>query len=87
MAGGAASSSSNTVFVESASGIAEGARTGLASVETRRVVLVGAVLWALGLVVVLLLGDRVDRVWTWTCLCGLVLAVLGLALMRWQGQR
>jgi AGZA family xanthine/uracil permease-like MFS transporter len=34
IAGGAASSSSNTVFVESASGIAEGARTGLANVVT-----------------------------------------------------
>jgi adenine/guanine/hypoxanthine permease len=34
VAGGAASSSSNTVFIESASGIAEGARTGLASVLT-----------------------------------------------------
>jgi AGZA family xanthine/uracil permease-like MFS transporter len=34
VAGGAASSSSNTVYVESASGIAEGARTGLASVLT-----------------------------------------------------
>ncbi|MBD0023636.1 NCS2 family permease [Gordonia pseudamarae] len=32
--GGAASSSSNTVFVESASGIAEGARTGFANVVT-----------------------------------------------------
>ncbi|QHN29992.1 NCS2 family permease [Gordonia amarae] len=32
--GGAASASSNTVFVESASGIAEGARTGLANVVT-----------------------------------------------------
>ena len=32
--GGAASASSNTVFVESAAGIAEGARTGLASVVT-----------------------------------------------------
>jgi AGZA family xanthine/uracil permease-like MFS transporter len=32
VAGGAASSSSNTVYVESASGIAEGARTGLANV-------------------------------------------------------
>jgi AGZA family xanthine/uracil permease-like MFS transporter len=32
--GGACSSSSNTVFVESASGIAEGARTGLANVVT-----------------------------------------------------
>ncbi|WAC58171.1 NCS2 family permease [Gordonia sp. SL306] len=34
VAGGVASSSSNTVFVESASGIAEGARTGLANVVT-----------------------------------------------------
>ncbi|HEY2765094.1 MAG TPA: NCS2 family permease, partial [Pseudonocardiaceae bacterium] len=34
VAGGAASSSSNTVFIESAAGIAEGARTGLASVVT-----------------------------------------------------
>ncbi|HEY8374821.1 MAG TPA: NCS2 family permease [Pseudonocardiaceae bacterium] len=34
VAGGAASASSNTVYVESASGIAEGARTGLANVVT-----------------------------------------------------
>ncbi|ACU34455.1 NCS2 family permease [Actinosynnema pretiosum subsp. pretiosum] len=34
VAGGAASASSNTVFIESASGIAEGARTGLANVVT-----------------------------------------------------
>jgi AGZA family xanthine/uracil permease-like MFS transporter len=34
VAGGAASSSSNTVYIESAPGIAEGARTGLASVVT-----------------------------------------------------
>jgi adenine/guanine/hypoxanthine permease len=34
VAGGLASSSSNTVYVESASGIAEGARTGLANVVT-----------------------------------------------------
>jgi AGZA family xanthine/uracil permease-like MFS transporter len=34
VAGGAASSSSNTIYVESASGIAEGARTGLANVVT-----------------------------------------------------
>ncbi|OZM70563.1 MFS transporter [Amycolatopsis antarctica] len=34
VAGGAASTSSNTVFVESAAGIAEGARTGLANVVT-----------------------------------------------------
>lgn len=56
-------------------------------VDTTRVVQVGAVLWAVALVVVLLLGDRLDRVWTWTCLCGLVLAAAGLAIMRWQGQR
>ena len=34
IAGGAASASSNTVFVESAAGIAEGARTGLANIVT-----------------------------------------------------
>ena len=51
-------------------------------VETRRVVLVGAVLWAIALVAVLV--APVDVVWVWTCVCGLVLAVLGLALMRWQ---
>lgn len=34
VAGGAASASSNTVFIESASGIAEGARTGLANLLT-----------------------------------------------------
>ncbi|WP_035781647.1 NCS2 family permease [Arthrobacter sp. H14] len=34
VAGGATSASSNTVFIDSASGIAEGARTGLASVVT-----------------------------------------------------
>jgi drug/metabolite transporter (DMT)-like permease len=50
------------------------------------VVLVGMVLWAVALVVVLLLGDRVDRVWTWTCVCGLVLAAGGLGIMRWQKQ-
>lgn len=34
IAGGAASASSNTVYIESASGIAEGARTGLANIVT-----------------------------------------------------
>ena len=38
--GGAASASSNTVFVESASGVAEGARTGLANVVTGALFLV-----------------------------------------------
>ena len=55
-------------------------------VDTVRVVLAGTALWAVALVVLLLLGDRVDRVWTWTCVAAIVLAALGLALMRWQGQ-
>jgi predicted membrane protein len=56
-------------------------------VDTARVVHAGMVLWAVALVVLLALGDRVDRVWTWTCVSAIVLAGLGLALMRWQGQR
>jgi hypothetical protein len=55
-------------------------------VDTVRVVLAGIALWVVALVVVLLLGDRVDRVWTWTCVAGIGLAVLGLGIMRWQGQ-
>ena len=55
-------------------------------VDIFRVVLAGTALWVVALVVLLVLGDRVDRVWTWTCVAALVLAVLGLGLMRWQGQ-
>ena len=55
-------------------------------VDTVKVVLAGTALWVVALVVLLVLGDRVDRAWTWTCVCGIVLAGLGLALMRWQGQ-
>ena len=55
-------------------------------VDTARVVLVGIGLWAVALVIVLLLGDRVDRMWTWTCVAAIGLAVLGLGIMRWQGQ-
>ena len=55
-------------------------------VDILRVVLAGTALWSVALVVLLLLGDRVDRVWTWTCIAAIVLAGLGLALMRWQGQ-
>ena len=55
-------------------------------VDTVRVVQAGIALWAVALVVLLVLGDRVDRVWTWTCVAAIVLAVGGLGIMRWQGQ-
>jgi Protein of unknown function (DUF2530) len=55
-------------------------------VDTVRVVQAGMVLWSVALVVLLVLGDRVDRVWTWTCVAAIALAVLGLGIMRWQGQ-
>ena len=55
-------------------------------VDTTKVVLVCTGLWAIALVVLLLLGDRVDRVWTWTCVTGIGLAAIGLGIMRLQGQ-
>ncbi|MGY1820560.1 DUF2530 domain-containing protein [Geodermatophilus sp. SYSU D00079] len=55
-------------------------------VDTVRVVLAGTAVWAVALVVLLLLGDRVDRVWTWTCVAGIALAAVGLGIMRVQGQ-
>jgi hypothetical protein len=55
-------------------------------VDTARVVLIGAALWVVALVVLLLLGDRVDRMWTWTCVAGIALAGVGLGVMRIQGQ-
>ncbi len=55
-------------------------------VDTVRVVLAGAALWGVALVVLLLLGDRVERVWIWTCVAGIVCAGLGIGLMYWQGQ-
>jgi hypothetical protein len=55
-------------------------------VDTLRVVIVGTALWAVALVVLLLLGDRVDRLWTWTCVAGIGLAAIGVGIMRWQGQ-
>jgi hypothetical protein len=55
-------------------------------VDTVRVVLAGTALWVVALVVVLLLGDRLDRVWTWTCVAGIALAFVGLGVMRLQGQ-
>ncbi|RBY75256.1 DUF2530 domain-containing protein [Geodermatophilus sp. TF02-6] len=55
-------------------------------VDTVRVVLAGTALWTVALVVLLLLGDRVDRVWTWTCVAGIALAAVGLGIMHRQGQ-
>lgn len=55
-------------------------------VDTARVVLAGIALWAVALVVLLFLGDRVDRMWTWTCVAAIGLGILGLGIMRLQGQ-
>jgi hypothetical protein len=55
-------------------------------VDTVRVVLAGTAVWAVALVVLLVLGDRVDRLWTWTCVAAIALAVVGLGVMRLQGQ-
>jgi hypothetical protein len=55
-------------------------------VDTVRVVLAGTAVWVVALVVLLLLGDRVDRMWIWTCIAAIALAALGLWVMRLQGQ-
>jgi hypothetical protein len=55
-------------------------------VDTVTIVLAGTALWAIALVVLLFLGDRVDRVWVRTCAAAIVLAVIGMGIMRWQGQ-
>ena len=41
---------------------------------------------ARALVVLLLLGDRVDPLWVRTCVAGIVVAGIGVGIMRWQGQ-
>ena len=55
-------------------------------VDTARVVLAGIAIWTVALVVLLLLGDRVDRMWTWTCVAAIGLAFLGLGIMWLQGR-
>ena len=55
-------------------------------VGTVRVVLIGIGLWTVAFVVLLVLGDRVDRSWTWTCVAAIGLGLLGLGVMRLQGQ-
>lgn len=55
-------------------------------VDTLRVVLAGMALWAVALVVLLVLGDQVDRMWTWTCVAAIGLAAVGIGVMYAQGQ-
>jgi hypothetical protein len=55
-------------------------------VDTGRVVLAGIGVWAVALVVLLLLGDRVADMWIWTCVAAIGLALMGLGVMRLQGQ-
>jgi hypothetical protein len=55
-------------------------------VDTTKVVLFGTALWGVALVVLLFLGDQVDRMWTWTCVAAIVLAGIGLGVMKLQGQ-
>jgi drug/metabolite transporter (DMT)-like permease len=55
-------------------------------VDTVRVVLACSAIWAAALIVLLLLGDRVDPQWVWTCVAALVLAGVGLGIMAWQGR-
>ena len=55
-------------------------------VDTVRVVLIGTALWAAALVILLFLGDRVDPLWVRTCVAAIVLAIVGLGIMRLQGQ-
>ncbi len=49
-------------------------------------VLAGIGVWAVALVVLLVLGDRVDDLWKWTCVAAIGLALMGLGVMRLQGQ-
>ena len=55
-------------------------------VDTARVVLAGIALWSVALAVLLVLDDRVDRLWTWTCVAAIGLGFLGLWIMKLQGQ-
>lgn len=57
VAGGASSTSSNTVYVDSAAGIAEGARTGLASLVTGALFLLATFFTPLALIVPLEVGS------------------------------
>lgn len=56
------------------------------AVDSRRVVLIGTAIWALGFVILLpfygWLGRHDHRIWLWTCLAGALLGLVGLVLVR-----
>ncbi len=55
-------------------------------VDTAHIVMAGIAVWTVVLVVLLLMGSRIDRLWIWTCVAAIGLALLGLGVMRLQGQ-
>lgn len=63
-----------------------GSRPEAVRVDTRRVVLVGTLLWAAAAIALLpfwtWLGRHDHRVWFWTCVAGTALGVIGLMLVR-----
>jgi hypothetical protein len=54
-------------------------------INTRRIVLIGTVLWFVAFVALLpfygWLGRHDHRIWLWTCLAGWLLGLVGSALM------
>lgn len=55
--------------------------------DTRRIVLIGTILFAIAAVVIALvpaLRNGADGVWLWTAVAGAALGVLGQAVMAWQ---
>jgi hypothetical protein len=54
-------------------------------INTRRIVLIGTVIWFVGFVALLpfygWLGRHDHRIWLWTCLAGWVLGLIGSTLM------
>ena len=54
-------------------------------VDARRVIALGTAAWAAAAIVLAVLwswlGRHDHRIWLWTCVCGVVLGLLGMALM------
>lgn len=63
-----------------------GSRPAALQVDSRRVVLAGTALWAIGALCLLpfwtWLGDHDHRIWFWTCVAGTALGLFGLLLVR-----